>query len=103
MWIETTMTITVSEKAVNLPARIRRQAGIKTGDQLEVKVSGGVITMTPRLPKADDEYTPEQRRIIDARLDQAEKGRTHGPFTIAGATRFLKAELKVRDKNQKAR
>ncbi len=35
----------------------------------------------------DDEYTPEQRRIIDARLDESEedlkKGRTYGPFNTA--------------------
>ena len=39
----------------------------------------GKIVITPRLlidrsqfPNADDEYTPAQRRIIDARLDKAE-------------------------------
>ena len=31
-------------------------------------MSGGVITYLPKLPAADDEYTPEQRRIIDAQL-----------------------------------
>jgi hypothetical protein len=64
-------------------------------------VSGGVITMLPKLPNADDEYTPEQRRLIDARLDVAEKGKTYGPFTAAEATRFLKAELKSRSKTLK--
>jgi hypothetical protein len=37
----------------------------------------------PRLPSADDEYTPEQRRGIDAQLDEAEKGPFHGPFSTA--------------------
>ena len=27
-----------------------------------------MITILPKLPVADDEYTPEQRRAIDARL-----------------------------------
>lgn len=99
------MTIVVNEKTRDLfPPSVRRQAGLKIGDELEVKVSGGIITMLPKLPSADDEYTPEQRRIIDARLDEAEKGRTHGPFTAAEATRFLKAELKARSKTlQKTR
>jgi hypothetical protein len=33
-----------------------------------------------RFPTADGEYTPRQRRIIDANLAQAEKGPYHGPF-----------------------
>jgi AbrB family looped-hinge helix DNA binding protein len=79
------MTITVNEKTRQLfPASVRRQAGIKTGDQLEVKVSGGIIILLPKLPSADDEYTPEQRRVIDARiaegLDDVKHGRVHGPF-----------------------
>ncbi len=75
------MTITVDEKTRQLfPPSVRRQAGLKIGDQLEVKVSGGIITLLPRVPTADDEYTPAQRRIIDARLDEAEKGPYHGPF-----------------------
>jgi bifunctional DNA-binding transcriptional regulator/antitoxin component of YhaV-PrlF toxin-antitoxin module len=37
---------------------VRRRAGIKTGDRVEFKVSGGVINIVPKLPSADDEYTP---------------------------------------------
>ena len=44
---------------------------------------------------AVDEYTPEQRRIIDARLDEAEKGPFYGPFTAKEATAFLKRTLKT--------
>jgi len=51
----------------------------------EFKPSGGVITIFPELPTVDDEYTPEQRRIIDAELDKADAdiraGRVHGPFS----------------------
>jgi predicted transcriptional regulator len=38
-----------------------------------------------RLPAADDGYTPEQRRIVDAALAEGladiEAGRVHGPFS----------------------
>ena len=96
------MTIVVNQKTRQLfPPSVRRQAGLKVGDKLDVKVSGRVITMLRKLPAADDEYTSQQRRIIDARLDEAEKGRTYGPFTAAEATRFLKAELKARSKTLK--
>jgi hypothetical protein len=42
-----------------------------------------------------DEYTPEQRRIVNARLDEAEKGPFHGPFTAKEASAFLKKTLKA--------
>lgn len=75
------MTITLtSEIQRMLPPRIRRMAGFKAGDQVEVKASGGVVTLIPKLPTADDEYTPEQRRVLDSQLDEAEKGSLHGPF-----------------------
>jgi len=82
------MTITVKQRAdLVVPVRLQRQAGIKPGDQVELKVAGGVITIIPKLHRADDEYTPEQRRIIDARLAKAdediEHGRVYGPFNTA--------------------
>jgi bifunctional DNA-binding transcriptional regulator/antitoxin component of YhaV-PrlF toxin-antitoxin module len=68
-----------------VPPAVRRRAGFKSGQELEFKVSGGVITILPKLPAAHEEYTPEQRRIIDARLDKADAdiqaGRLHGPFS----------------------
>lgn len=33
-----------------------------------------------KFPNADDEYTPEQRRIIDAAITEGEKGPFYGPF-----------------------
>ena len=94
------MTITINEKTCQIfPPSVRRQAGIKTGDQLEVKVSGGIITMLPKRPAADDEYTPQQRRYIDARLAKADEdikqGRLHGPFeTHKEMIAFLHNEVK---------
>lgn len=76
---------------VTIPTRLRHQAGISEGDLLEAICRRGKIILTPKLvidrskfPTADDEYTPEQRRAIDARLAQStediKKGRLYGPF-----------------------
>lgn len=80
------MTVTVkNKKPLVVPLAVRRLAGLKSGQEIEFRVSGSVITILPKLPAGDDEYTPEQRRIIDARLDQADEdikaGRVHGPFS----------------------
>jgi AbrB family looped-hinge helix DNA binding protein len=82
------MTIIVNEKTRQLiPSAIRRKAGIKTGDKLEIIVSGGIITILPKLPAADDEYTTEHRRVVDAGLAKADEdiraGRVYGPFDSA--------------------
>ena len=96
------MTITVNEKTRDLfPATVRRQAGFKLGDQLEVCVSGGIVSFVPALPSADDEYTPAQRRVIDTRLAKADedirKGRVYGPFnTAAEMIASMKSESRKR-------
>jgi bifunctional DNA-binding transcriptional regulator/antitoxin component of YhaV-PrlF toxin-antitoxin module len=92
-----------------VPRSVRRRAGIKVGDRLEFKVSGGVINIVPKLPSADDQYTPEQRRIVNARLaeskDDLKKGRTLGPFeTHEAMIAFLHGAVKEargRKKNAK--
>jgi AbrB family looped-hinge helix DNA binding protein len=90
------MTITVTDKAgLVVPPSVRRQAGIKAGDRVEFKVSGGVIAILPKRPTAVNEYTPEQRRTINARLDEAEKGPFYGPFTAKEAAAFLNETLKT--------
>ena len=60
---------------VTIPTRLRTQAGIVEGDLVEATFHRGKIVLTPKLvidrsqfPNADEEYTPAQRRIIDARL-----------------------------------
>jgi bifunctional DNA-binding transcriptional regulator/antitoxin component of YhaV-PrlF toxin-antitoxin module len=67
-----------------VPRAVRRRAGFKSGQELEIKASGGVITILPKLPPADDEYTPRQRRAIDRGIAVSEKdykeGRSYGPF-----------------------
>src|SRR5438552_18408267 len=64
---------------VTIPTAVRRQAGLSKGDLVNFVFRRGKIVITPRLvidrsrfPTADDEYTPAQRRVIDARLDKAD-------------------------------
>ena len=67
------------------------QAGLGKGDLVEFSYQQGKIVITPKLvidrsqfPTADDEYTPAQRRVIDARLENSDEdikhNRVHGPF-----------------------
>jgi AbrB family looped-hinge helix DNA binding protein len=91
------MTVTVKNNKVGLvvPPSVRRRAGIKPGDRLEFKVSGGIINIIPKLPSADEEYTPAQRRVIDEQLKDAAKGPYYGPFETADAAiKFLRTETK---------
>ena len=86
-----------------VPLAVRRKAGFKSGQELEFKASGGVVTIIPR-PPAADEYTPAQRRIIDAELDEAEKGPFHGPFdTVNQMIAHVKGELKKRAAHKPAK
>ena len=98
------MTVTVKNKTpLVVPPAVRRRAGLKSGDKLEFKVSGGVITILPMLSTADDEYTPAQRRVIDRGiakgLQDIRKGRVHGPFKTADeAIAHLRAHARNRKK-----
>ena len=79
---------------------------------VEATLQRGRIVLTPKLvvdrskfPNADDEYTPAQRRVIGARLDESEedlkKGRTAGPFNSASEMiAHMKGELRKRAKKQ---
>lgn len=80
-----------------VPSAIRRKAGFKSGEALEFKASGGVITIVRKIPVAKDEYTPAQRQIIDARLTEARKGPYLGPFETADeAIKFIRKEIRNR-------
>jgi AbrB family looped-hinge helix DNA binding protein len=83
---------------VTIPTRLRAQVGLVDGDLVEAKAERGKIVLTPKLI-VDREYTPAQRRVIDARLavslEQAKKGETFGPFeTHEEMTSFLHGEAK---------
>ena len=91
-----------------VPATVRRQARFKSGQELELRASGGMITILPKLPTADDEYTPEQRRAIDARLAEGladiKAGRTYGPFNSADEMiAHMKVQMKRRAAGKRAR
>ncbi len=89
---------------VTLPTSVTKRVGIADGDLLEVKLHRGTVVLTPKrvidrsaFPAADDEYTPAQRRVIDARLAEGladiQAGRIHGPFnTHAEMMSVLKKE-----------
>ena len=93
---------------VTIPTRLRTQAGIVEGDLVEATFHRGKIVLTPKLvidraqfPNADEEYTPAQRRVIDARLakglEDVKKGRNVGPFHTADAMiASMNRELKKR-------
>ncbi len=85
-----TMTVAVkNNQPVIVPEAALRRAGFKNGQELEVKASGGVITILPKSATGDDEYTPGQRRAIDRGIAESEKeyrqGKTAGPFETAEA------------------
>jgi AbrB family looped-hinge helix DNA binding protein len=76
---------------VTLPTALREQVGVSDGDLLEVRLQNGSFVLRPKtlfdrsqFTTADDEYSPAQRRIIDARLAKADAdikaGRVSRPF-----------------------
>jgi AbrB family looped-hinge helix DNA binding protein len=79
-----------SKGQMTIPRGVRSAVGLADGDIVEVKAIGKKILITPQLVvdrskiPTDDEYTPAQRRVIDARLAEADedirKGRVSGPF-----------------------
>ena len=84
---------------VVVPDGALKRAGFKRGQELEFRAGGGVITIVRKPPSADDEYTPEQRRIVDAQvakgLADIKARRTHGPFdTVDEMIAHMKARLK---------
>ncbi len=97
---------------VTIPNGIRSKAGLKKGDFVEAVFERGKIVLTPKtlidrsqFPNADDEYTPAQRRILDARLqkslDEVKRGHTAGPFRTADEfIASLKRELRRRGRKK---
>ncbi|MFN0102448.1 MAG: hypothetical protein ACKV2U_10215 [Bryobacteraceae bacterium] len=92
------MTTVVKNKTpIVIPPSIQRRAGITAGDRLEFRVSGGIISILPKRPAADEEYTPERRLQIGAELAEASKGPYFGPFDTAdSAITFMNLEIQKR-------
>jgi len=65
------MTINVTDDGnlvLSLPPRLRRQAGIKTGDQLQVKISPSTITLRAVAPRT---YKPNKSEMAAIRRGEA--------------------------------
>jgi AbrB family looped-hinge helix DNA binding protein len=117
--MSTTLVKVQHKGQVTIPSRLRKQAGIAEGDIVEATFQRGHIVLTPKIvidrasfPNADGEYTPEQRRVINARLAKADEevksGRTFGPFNnaddmIASIERELKKRAAGRKKAKQSR
>ncbi|SPF55935.1 putative Transcriptional regulator, AbrB family [Candidatus Sulfopaludibacter sp. SbA4] len=95
---------------MTLPSGVRAAVGLADGDLVDVKVAGRKIVITPALvidrtqfPTAEDEYTPEQRRILNASLAQAEKGPYYGPFKNGAEVAAFLKKWQRRSKSAKAK
>lgn len=55
-----------------VPLSVRRMAGHKNDEDLEFRVSRGVITIRPKPIAAVDDNTHRERRIVNARLAKAD-------------------------------
>jgi len=98
---------------MTLPTRVRAAMGLTDGDLVDVKVSGRRIVITPTLvidrskfPTADDDYTPAQRRIVEAQLAEGladiRKGRVSPKFsTVDEMLASLKAGHKTKAPRQR--
>lgn len=96
-------TVTVDHKyQVLLPPAVRTRAGVRVGDHLEARYAKGKFILTPKTARIEeDEYTPAQRRSIDAGIAQGmedfKTGRFHGPFDTADqAIAYIKKTLRQR-------
>ena len=88
------MTVVVKDKEpLVVPTAARRMAGFKSGQELEVKASGGVITIVRKLSPDEQQ---DERDIRDPKSRAAIR-KSHEDF-LAGKTRpaeQLLAELKA--------
>lgn len=101
------MTVIVNHRTpLVVPPAVRKQAGFKSGDKLEFRVTGHVVTIVSRTSASDDGYTPAQRRAIDRGITESEKqyaaGKSYGPFdTPAEAMASINANLRKRRAGRK--
>ena len=80
---------------MTLPISFRAAMGVGEGSVVELSLKNGKTVITPKLvidrsqfPNADNEYTPAQRRAIDAQLAKSDAdiqaGRMSRTFETAG-------------------
>ena len=53
-WVIAMTVVVRSKDELVVPRSVRRQAGIKSGDRVRFKVSGGIINIIPELAAADE-------------------------------------------------
>ena len=94
------MTVILNNKRpLVVPDAVRRKAGLRSGDRIEFKVSGRMITIVPTV---NDEYiTPRVTKIIeDAKrnpMTRAELRAENAKLMAYGARQAKKAGIKERD------
>jgi bifunctional DNA-binding transcriptional regulator/antitoxin component of YhaV-PrlF toxin-antitoxin module len=68
------MTVTVKSKMpIVVPPSVRRLAGFKSGNKLEFKVSGGIVSIFPKRDSGDT-LTPEEAKIVRRGEAQLRRG-----------------------------
>ena len=104
------MTVTVKGKApLVVPPSALRKAGIRAGDKLKFETTcSGVITIEKEFEDAADEYTPAQRKIIDAEIEAAllelKRGEFYSFNSVDEMSAFLnkrRAEKRVKAKRKR--
>jgi bifunctional DNA-binding transcriptional regulator/antitoxin component of YhaV-PrlF toxin-antitoxin module len=74
------MTVTLKNKTpLVVPDRVRREAGFKTGDRVEFKVSRGAVTILPKPPVTedrDDTLTSAEAKIVRRGEAQLKRGKS---------------------------
>jgi bifunctional DNA-binding transcriptional regulator/antitoxin component of YhaV-PrlF toxin-antitoxin module len=78
------MTVTVKNKTpLVVPNRVRREAGFKTGDRVQFKVSRGAVTILHKPPTTqdpDDTLTAAEAKKVRHALKQVREKKTK-PWT----------------------
>lgn len=87
--------VTVKNKfQIVIPQHVREQVRVEIGDLLEAGVEDGKITFTPK--------SLIDRHLAEG-LEDARRGRTHGPYDSAGkAVAALEARAKRHGKKRKS-
>jgi bifunctional DNA-binding transcriptional regulator/antitoxin component of YhaV-PrlF toxin-antitoxin module len=96
------MTVTLkSKKPLVVPDAALRRAGLRSGDQIEFKVSGRVINIVPKSP-VDGDYTPKMVTQIIERtkknpMSGAKLRAENAALMAYGARQAKKVGMKERD------
>ena len=93
------MTVTVKNKTpLVVPPAVRRKAGFKSGQEIEFRASGGVITIAPKLSPdemqdAEEIRDPRVRAIIRKSHEEFLAGKTRPAEALLGELQKAKQGL----------